>query len=73
MNSQNQQIKAHLESGQSITGYEALELYGCIRLASRIYDIKSSGYAINKDMIELYDGKYVASYTKKTPDLQCET
>ena len=67
MNSQNQQIKAHLESGQSITGYEALELYGCIRLASRIYDIKSSGYAINKDMIELPNGKYVASYTKKTP------
>ena len=67
MNSQNQQIKAHLETGQSITGYEALELYGCIRLAARIYDIKSSGYAINKDMIELPNGKYVASYTKKTP------
>lgn len=71
MNSQNQLIKAHLESGKAITSYEALELYGCFRLASRIYDIKSSGYAINKDMIELPSGKYIASYSKKTPDLQC--
>ena len=71
MNSQNQLIKAHLESGKTITSYEALELYGCFRLASRIYDIKSSGYAINKDMIELPNGKFIASYSKKTPDLQC--
>jgi hypothetical protein len=69
MNSQNQLIKAHLESGKTITGIEALELYGCFRLASRIYDIKSSGYAINKDMIESPSGKHIASYSKKTPDL----
>jgi hypothetical protein len=67
MNTQNKQIKAHLESGKAITAYEALELYGCLRLASRIFDIKSSGYAVNKDLITLPSGKRIASYTKKTP------
>lgn len=67
MNSQNQLIKAHLESGQLITSYDALELYGCIRLAARIYELKQSGYAVDKETMELPNGKRVASYSKKTP------
>lgn len=38
--SQNAQILKHLESGKSITALEALELFGCMRLGARIYDLR---------------------------------
>ena len=34
--SQNRLILAHLRTGATITGIEALNLYGCFRLPSRI-------------------------------------
>jgi len=64
MESQNKMIKAHLESGQTITAIEALTQYQCFRLASRISDLKKSGYLVDKRMIELPNGKRVAQYFK---------
>ena len=41
--SQLDQILAALENGGSITALDALEDYGCVRLASRITDLKRKG------------------------------
>jgi hypothetical protein len=40
MPSQNEIILNYLKSGQSISSIEALNLFGCFRLASRISDIR---------------------------------
>jgi hypothetical protein len=64
MESQTKMIKAHLESGKTITAIEALSEYSCFRLASRINDLKQSGYLVDKRMIELPNGKRVAQYFK---------
>jgi len=64
MESQNKMIKAHLESGKTITAIEALNQYHCFRLASRISDLKKSGFLVDKTMVELSNGKRVAQYFK---------
>jgi hypothetical protein len=64
MENQTKMIKAHLDEGNSITAFEALKLYGCFRLASRMHDLKESGYPFMKEMIKLDNGKSVACYTK---------
>ena len=61
--SQTKQIRKHLDEGNSITAFEALQLYGCLRLASRMYDLRKSGYVFVKEMIDVGNGKRVAEYT----------
>jgi hypothetical protein len=51
MESQNKKIKAHLESGKPITALQALNEFGCLRLAARIKDLKDSGMIIDKVMV----------------------
>lgn len=46
--SQLDQILAALENGDSLTALDALEAYGCSRLASRINDLKKRGVPIQK-------------------------
>lgn len=58
---QNKQIRAHLMSGKSLTPLEALNLYGCFRLASRIHEIKDQGVDIDKIMVDV-GRKKVAMY-----------
>jgi len=60
-------IRKWLDRGNTITAYQALEWFKCFRLASRIFDLKSSGFAIEKEMILLDNGKRIAQY-KKAPD-----
>ena len=62
MESQNKQIKKHLEDGHTITAIEALERFKCFRLASRITDLKQSGVPIESQFIELQNGKRVKEY-----------
>ena len=62
--SQTKRIKKHLDEGYSITAFEALQLYGCIRLASRMHDLKKIGYPFVKEMIKVGNGKRIAEYTK---------
>lgn len=61
--SQCSQIRAHLESGHTITQMEALSLFGCGRLASRINDLRNKGMAIKTNTIVTPSGKYVAQYS----------
>ena len=50
--SQTQAIKAHLESGKSITPIDALNEYGCFRLGARIFDLKDEGLDIITEMVQ---------------------
>ena len=43
---QTEQILAHLKRGKSLTPIDALNEFGCFRLASRILDLRSMGYDI---------------------------
>lgn len=51
-NTQKRLIRDLLMSGGSITALEALRDFGCYRLASRIYDLREEGLAIEKTMDE---------------------
>jgi hypothetical protein len=66
MESQNAKIKAYLESGKSITPLEALYLYHCWALSSRMSDLKKQGLKFKSELIEIVsDGKKkkVAKYS----------
>ena len=60
--SQNNRIAEHLHKGLSITSLEALQMFGCMRLASRIHDLRVRGENIVVDRVKLANGKSVAQY-----------
>lgn len=63
MKSQNKQIKNWLETGNSITPIEALNLFGCFRLGARIHDLKNKfGLNIKTEIVE-QDKKRFAKYS----------
>lgn len=55
-------IADYLQNGYSITSLEALEKFGCLRLASRICDLKEHGLNIGKKIITLPNKKRVCEY-----------
>ena len=59
--SQSADILSHLQR-RSITPLEALALYGCMRLAPRIQELKLQGHEI-VTTIERRNGKKFARYT----------
>jgi len=61
---QSNAIRSHLEDGKSITALDALNLYGCLRLAARISDLKKLGLDIDKKMVS-NNGSTFASYFLK--------
>jgi hypothetical protein len=60
--SQEQQILNHLRSGKHLTPIEALNRFQCFRLGARIHELKQAGHPITSTMVELPNGKRVASY-----------
>lgn len=56
--SQNKRIAKHLKSGKSISPLRALELFGCFRLASRIFDIQRPPYNLNITSELIHEGSY---------------
>jgi hypothetical protein len=58
---QNDMILAHLKCGFSLTPLDALKMFGCFRLASRISDLKKEGHNITKKMVSNGEKSY-ASY-----------
>jgi len=60
--SQCDMIAAWLERGFSITSLEALNMFGCLRLASRIHDLRERGMKINACKITTSTGKRVCEY-----------
>lgn len=59
---QNQQILSHLKDGQSITQLEALNLFGCLRLGGRIYELRAAGHPIETKWESDGDKKRWARY-----------
>lgn len=59
---QNNNIKAWLESGHTITGMTALEKFGCWSLSRRICDLKDAGVPIDSQWIKLENGKRIKEY-----------
>ena len=60
--SQNTEILSHLQSGQTLTPLEALQLFGCFRLAARIYNLRDDGHDVSVELVNVR-GKQVAKYS----------
>ena len=60
--SQTDQILEWMLSGRSITPLEALNRFGCNRLAARIADIKARGYLVYSEFVTTNSEKKVKQY-----------
>lgn len=60
-NSQKENVLAHLMRGYEITPLDALEQYGCFRLAAIIHNLRRDGHPIKTKKITR-KGKTFASY-----------
>lgn len=60
--SHNHQLARDLLRGKRITQLDALAEYGCMRLPSRIHELRSAGYAIETEEIVTSTGKRIARY-----------
>lgn len=60
---QTARIIRYLESGKTITPLQALNLFGCLRLSARIYDIRDMGYKIKSEPFKTAEGKTVSKYS----------
>ena len=60
--SQNEMIVDYLSKGNSLTALEALNQFGCMRLAARCDELKKHGKPIRVEVIELDNGKHIARY-----------
>ena len=65
---QTEQIVKHLNRRGSITPLEALEKFGCFRLAARILELRESGLSI-ETVEEVRDGKRYARYVLRQKEL----
>lgn len=66
MSSQADAILLYLESGAELTALEALDLFGCLRLAARIKDLRGRGFAI-ESLDREANGKRFAAYRLARP------
>lgn len=58
LTNQKYQILNHLQSGKKITPLEALDQFGCMRLASRISELRDEGYPIETKMMSNKDKRW---------------
>ena len=63
--SQNKQIAAYLNKGKKLTTLDALNKFGCFRLAARIADLRNNGMIIVTKTIKLDNNKQIAQYSIK--------
>jgi hypothetical protein len=63
--SQNKQIADYLNKGKKLTTLDALNKFGCFRLASRINDLRNEGMHIVTKTIKLENKKQIAQYSIK--------
>lgn len=63
--SQNKQIADYLNKGRKLTTIDALNKFGCFRLASRINDLRNDGMNITTKIIKLENKKQIAQYSLK--------
>jgi hypothetical protein len=63
--SQTKQIANYLNKGRKLTTLDALNKFGCFRLAARISDLRNDGMNIVTKIIKLDNKKQVAQYSIK--------
>jgi hypothetical protein len=63
--SQNKQIADYLNKGKKLTPIDALNKFGCFRLAARIADLRNEGMNIVTNTIKLENKKQIAQYSVK--------
>lgn len=63
--SQTKQIANYLNKGRKLTPIDALNKFGCFRLASRINDLRNEGMKISTKIIKLENKKQIAQYSIK--------
>ena len=63
--SQNKQIADYLNKGKKLTTIDALNKFGCFRLAARIADLRNEGMNIVTRTIKLENKKQIAQYSVK--------
>ena len=63
--SQTALILKGLNNGLKLTPLDALNLYGCLRLGARIWELKRMGHQIKTEIITTGSGKRVAQYSKE--------
>jgi hypothetical protein len=56
-------ILAYLQAGNRLTALEALDAFGCFRLAARIHELRNQGWQIEERTVETRGGKRVAEYS----------
>jgi hypothetical protein len=56
-------ILAYLRAGHRITALDALELFGCFRLAARVHELRREGWQIIERTVETASGKRIAEYS----------
>ena len=61
-----EQIIRYMDEHGSITSLEAMKNFGCMRLASRINDLRKKGYLIVRNMVRMEneDGSYRGRYAE---------
>lgn len=61
--SQSQMIYEYLNYGLSLSAMEALDLFGCSRLAARIHELRLAGHNVGSRMVRTGSGRRVARYS----------
>ncbi len=56
-------ILRFLQEGHRLTPLDALELFGCFRLAARVHELRREGWAIAERTVETASGKRIAEYS----------
>jgi len=60
---QTERILNHLRSGKTLTSLQALRMFGSMRLAARIQELRDQRIKIKSRMIRSATGKRIASYS----------
>lgn len=68
---QSEAILKDLKSGNTITSLEALQRYGCLRLAAVIHSLRKEGFDVNTEMVNV-KGKTIAKYSLLNEPVQEE-
>jgi len=56
-------ILRYLQAGHRLTPLDALELFGCFRLAARVHELRREGWQIVERTVETASGKRIAEYS----------
>lgn len=60
--SQTQKIANYLLKGRSLTSLQALKLFGCFRLASRVREIRET-YKVKTEIVKTKGGSRIGKYS----------